>query len=256
MKFKATLFLTLALVAVYAAFSNGTPYLQTSFLARYALGDSFAGGFTHVFLHVGVLHLIGNLIPLIAFSLLLENILVGSDVIAIFVASGVFGGVLFSLLNPGAMLVGASAAISGVMAAAAALKPKQALVLLVGIPLAVAFLAVPLIDFSERAFERGLFERQAALENDVQVLVAQNKTVEASAANASLQAVSAQATQTVAGREREASTPTDFAVHAFGALAGVAFLWFFRRGKLRAGLKEYASLGEQLFSFLEKVKRH
>jgi membrane associated rhomboid family serine protease len=201
-------------------------------------------------LHVGVQHLVGNLLPLIAFSLLLENALVWADVLAVFAASGVLGGALFSLLNPGAELVGASAGISGLMAAAAALKPKRALVLLVCVPLFVAFAAVPLVSFSENAFERGLFERQAALETQVRALLAQNKFAEAAAANATLQSVAARAEQTIEGREREASTPTDFAVHVFGALAGVAFLWFFRRRELRVGLGEYSSLGEELFSFV------
>jgi membrane associated rhomboid family serine protease len=210
--------------------------------------------FTHLFLHVGVQHLIGNLLPLIAFSLLLESVLSSFEVIAVFVASGVVGGALFSLLNPGAMLVGASAAISGLMAACAAAKPKAALALLVAVPLLVSFAAVPAVAFAEQAFERGLNEKQAALQGEVASLVAQNRTVEAAAANASLQAVAAQAEQTTEGREREASTPTDFAVHAFGAIAGVLFLWFARRDVVREGLREYESLGGELFALFAAAK--
>lgn len=241
MRFKATIFLSAALVAVYFAFSNGTPYLPSSVLNAFGLGESPAGIFAHLFLHVGVIHLIGNLLPLIAFSLLLETVLVWTDVAAIFLASGALGGAFFAFLNPGVALIGASAAISGLMAAAAALKPKLALVLLV---------AIPLTDFGERAFERGLLDKKTALENEIPLLLAQNRTVEAVQANASLQTVSTQVEQTAEGKAREAATPTDFAVHAFGAFVGVAFLWFFRRRELRNGLNEYADLGEQLFSLL------
>ncbi len=250
MKFKATLLLSLALLAVYVAFSNGTPYLPSSLLGAFGLGESPLGFFTHIFLHVGVIHLAGNLLPLIAFSLLLETVLVWSDVLAIFLASGVLGGALFAFLNPGVELIGASAAISGLMAAAAALKPKRALVLLIAVPLIVAFALVPLVDFGEHAFESGLLEKKASLESEISVLLAQNRTAEAAQANASLQAVSAQAEQTAEGKAREAVTPSDFSVHAFGAFVGVAFLWLFRRRELRDGLNEYADLGEQLFSLL------
>jgi hypothetical protein len=140
------------------------------------------------------------------------------------------------------------------MAAAAALKPRQALVLLVCVPLAVAFVAAPLVALGEQAFERGLFEKKAALESEIPKLLAQNKTAEALAANATLQAVSVQSAQTAEGKEREAETPTDFTVHVFGAFVGVAFLWFFRREKLRRGLREYAALGESLFSFFGGLK--
>ncbi|MEM0475619.1 MAG: rhomboid family intramembrane serine protease [Candidatus Norongarragalinales archaeon] len=241
-------------LASYFAFSGGTPYLPTAFLTEFALAGSPIGFFTHVFLHVGIQHLISNLLPLFAFALLLETTLAWSDVIAIFLASGVFGGILFSLLNPGAALVGASAGVSGLMASAAALKPKRALALLVIVPLAIAFLAIPLVELGERAFERGLFERKASLESEIPVLLAQNKTVEAAQANASLQAVVAQAQQTVEGRLREEATQTDFTVHVFGAFVGVAFLWFFRRRKLSCGVREYAELGEALFSFFRAFK--
>jgi membrane associated rhomboid family serine protease len=243
----------------YFLFSEGTLYLPSGFLNSLALGavgaGQFAGLVTHVFLHVGILHLAGNLIPLVLFSLLLESALASVDVLIIFFASGILGGALFSFLNPSAYLIGASAAVSGLMSAVTALRPKQALALLVATPLLVSFVAFPIVSFAERSHERSLEEKQAALETNLSKLVAENKTVEAAQVNASLKIVERQAAQTLEGRLREEATPTDFLVHAFGALVGVAFLFFFRKKKLAEGIKEFESLGGELFAFFERVKR-
>jgi membrane associated rhomboid family serine protease len=252
----ATLTLFLLVALPYFLFSEGTLYLPTEFLNSLALSaGQYAGLVTHLFLHVGILHLSGNLIPLLLFSLLLESVLVSLDVLIIFFASGILGGALFSLLNPAAYLIGASAAVSGLMSACTALRPKQALVLLVATPILISFVVYPVVSFAERSSEQSLTEKQSALQSDLIKLVAENKTVEAAQVNASLKIVEKQAAQTLEGRQREEATPTDFLVHAFGALVGVAFLFFFRKKKLAEGIGEFESLGGELFAFFERVKR-
>ncbi len=252
----ASIILFSLLAAPYFLFSGGTLYLPSEFLNSLALGAGLhAGLVTHLFLHVGILHLSGNLVPLVLFSLLLESTLASIDVLAIFFASGVLGGALFSFLNPSAYLVGASAAVSGLMSAATALRPRQALALLVATPLLVSFVVFPIVSLFERVQERSLEQKQAALQANLTKLVEENKTVEAARVNASLQIVEKQATQTREGRLREETTPTDFLVHAFGAFVGVAFLFFFRKKKLVEGVKEFEALGALLFAFFEWFKR-
>jgi len=162
---------------------------------------------------------------------------------------------LFSLLNPSAFLIGASAAVSGLMSACTALRPKQALALLVATPILITFLVYPIVSLAERSSEQFLIEKQSILQSNLNKLIAENKTVEAIQVNESLKVVERQAKQTIEGRQREETTPTDFLVHAFGALVGVAFLFFFKRNKLNEGINEFESLGAELFSFFERVKR-
>jgi len=243
-------------VLPYFVFSGGTFYLPTDFLNSLALGvGQWFGLASHLFLHVGVLHLSGNLIPLLLFSLLLESVLSSVDVLLIFFSSGILGGFLFSLLNPSAFLIGASAAVSGLMSACTALRPKQALALLVATPILITFLVYPIVSLAERSSEQFLIEKQSILQSNLNKLIAENKTVEAIQVNESLKVVERQAKQTIEGRQREETTPTDFLVHAFGALVGVAFLFFFKRNKLNEGINEFESLGAELFSFFERVKR-
>lgn len=252
----ATLALFLLVVLPYFLFSGGTLYLPTDFLNSLALGaGQHAGLVSHLFLHVGILHLSGNLIPLLLFSLLLESTLASVDVLIIFFASGILGGALFSLLNPSAYLIGASAAVSGLMSACTALRPKQALVLLVATPILASFAVYPVVSFAERSSEQSFAEKQAALQSDLSKLVAENKTAEAAEVNASLKIVEKKAVQTLEGRQREEATPTDFLVHAFGALVGIVFLFFFRKKKLAEGIKEFESLGGELFAFFSHIKR-
>ncbi len=73
--------------------------------------------FTHQFLHGGIMHLLGNLVFLVLVGFAAEAALGSRQFLLFYLASGVSGGLLYALFaNGGGSLVGASGAISGVMA--------------------------------------------------------------------------------------------------------------------------------------------
>jgi len=73
-----------------------------------------------------LLHLAGNMAFLAVFGAVVEGALGGLGLLVLYGLAGVAGGLLHILVNPGstAPLVGASGAVFGVMAVAAALRPR------------------------------------------------------------------------------------------------------------------------------------
>lgn len=100
--------------------------------ARLWRGD-FLPLFTHMFLHGGPAHLLGNMYFLWIFGDNVEDRLGGGRFLLLYLLSGLGAGVLHCLLSadPLAPVVGASGAISGVMAAYALLFPQARLVSLI-----------------------------------------------------------------------------------------------------------------------------
>jgi membrane associated rhomboid family serine protease len=93
-----------------------------------------------VFLHSGLLHLLGNLLFLWVFGRTVESAMGGARFLAFFALCGAIAGLVHTLMSPGSTVptVGASGAISGVMGAYLALHPKakvRSLVVLVVLPL-------------------------------------------------------------------------------------------------------------------------
>lgn len=251
-----SLVLVLAVLLPYFLLSGGLFYLSDEAVATASFGAAQPEGIlSHAFLHVGFFHLIGNLVPLAIFALLLETALVATDVVILFVVSAVLASGLFSLVNPGAFLIGSSAGVSGLMTAATILRPRKALPLLIATPLIIYLLAFPAANALSDWNTSRLAEEQSALSQEVRQLVAQNKTVEAAEANESLQAVAAQHEQTIEGVQREAVTPTDFIVHVIGALVAVVYLFAFRREKIFEGILEFESLREDARRFFSRIKQ-
>lgn len=75
--------------------------------------------FTCIFLHGGVMHLIGNMVFLWLVGAILEKSLGGRHFIVLYILTGIFASLAFGLANPSSPgpLIGASGAISGLMGA-------------------------------------------------------------------------------------------------------------------------------------------
>ena len=84
---------------------------------------------TSTFVHVGWLHLLANLLYLAVFGLPVERRLGGAGLATIYVASGLVGNAVHLLVQPtsSAPAVGASGAVSGVIAAYLVLFPGATL---------------------------------------------------------------------------------------------------------------------------------
>ncbi|MBI5636205.1 rhomboid family intramembrane serine protease [Candidatus Micrarchaeota archaeon] len=237
----ATTLLSLSLLAAYFFLAGTSLYIPGPTMERLAfhLNNNPLSAVTHLFIHVGLQHLFGNLVPLIAFGIILELAISAMDLIALFIFAGVLSSALFALITPGAGLIGASAAISGMMGAAMLLKPKQTILLLLITPLLIYYAVYPATAavYSVRLEQVNVEQKQ--LEVKVTQLIRENKTVEAKAANATLAQAQAAKTQIVEGKKTEEKTPSTITVHLIGAALGIIFVFGFKRRKNAEGMKEY-----------------
>jgi membrane associated rhomboid family serine protease len=96
--------------------------------AHFVHGGNLAPLVSSLFLHDpgSLLHIAGNMAFLALFGALVEGALGGPLFLALYLASGIAGGLLHVYVNPSATepLVGASGAIFGVLAVAGALFPR------------------------------------------------------------------------------------------------------------------------------------
>ncbi len=249
----ASLLLVVAITGVYFWFSNGTLYLPDATVQSLSLNAQQypESAFTHLFIHVGVLHLIGNVVPLFLFALLFEFAVGALDVLVVFFASGVLASTLFVLTNPGVFLVGASAGVSGLIGAAFATRPRATTLALLFTPLLLGFVVYPYLSALSTTQASTLEEQTQLLQQNLTLLVQQNRTAEAAQVNQTLTLVQNQKTITEQGRAREAATPSDLSVHVYGALIGIAYVFLARRDKLDAAGREILDTGNAIRALFE-----
>ncbi|NUN11058.1 rhomboid family intramembrane serine protease [Candidatus Micrarchaeota archaeon] len=249
MRFVSALVLGFFILVPYLLFSQGTGYLPENIVSNWSLNvgtNPVLNAVFYLFNHVGLKHLLGNLFIVLVFALLLEAVLNWKHVLAIFFSSGLIAGISFSLLNPFTFLAGASAAGAGVMAAALALRPKLALVLLLLSPLVIQFIIFPFSDYATNAQKHFLTTNQEKLASQYSQLVKENNLPQALVVKEKLDVVSKTKQIVVRGETRQEETPTDFWVHAWGALLGVLYLGLFKRKELESGRKEFEDIGRIL----------
>jgi membrane associated rhomboid family serine protease len=252
-----TLFLAFTMLIAYFLLAANTPYITENNIDEYALNLVHPYSIlTHLFIHVGVYHIIGNLLPLILFGLVLESALLTLDVWFIFLISGTLASLLFALTNPGIPLIGASAGISGMLSSVMLVKPKSALALLIATPLLISFVFFPAADFAGKFYEENLVQKQVVQQQQLVQAVQTNQSEQVVAQlNQTLQTTEQQITITTEGKERESSTPTDFMVHVYGAVIGAFYVYFLKRKSLKAAEQDFVSIGEFIFQKADTISK-
>ena len=106
---------------------------------------------TYLFLHAGFLHLVINMLALLSFGPTIERTWGSGTFLACYLCAGILGGAVQSLFSAGP-IVGASAAIFGLFAAYAMIKPQAKLLsvflysmrvrLVLGLYIALSLLAI------------------------------------------------------------------------------------------------------------------
>ncbi len=239
----ATLVLAAAILVPYFLQSQGTLYLPNEVISENAFSFNQAGALlSHMFYHVGAYHLLGNLLPLLLFIFLLEQSLSWLDTISLFLFSGFFASAMFSLTNPSSFLVGASAGLSGVMAAVTMLNPSRAIPLLIAAPLITYAAVFPFVTALNQQQAESLASETGALEEQITAFEDAGLTQEAEAARQDLAATEEKVRVVAEGQEREHATHTDLFVHAYGALFAAAYLLAFKKDEVYRGLLEFNSL--------------
>lgn len=249
----ATIALSISMIMIYWMLSADTPYITDENLGDFALSSNNPLSFlSHLFIHVGIFHLIGNILPLILFGLVLESAIISIDVLIIFLLAGTISSFLFSLMNPGIPLIGASAGISGILAAVMLVKPKAALALLIATPLLISLAFFPAANFISHYYEENMVEKKVVLETQLERAIKTNQSVQViSQINKTIQKTDEKIEVTFSGRVREEATPTDFLVHVYGAIIGGFYIYFLRRQKLKDAEGEFVHIGSYIFHALD-----
>ncbi len=84
----------------------------------YVLSGGYWQLFTSLFVHVNLIHLLGNMVFLLIFGLRAEELFKTEEFVLIYFASGLFGNLLTLLAAPFIVSAGASGAIFGIFGAA------------------------------------------------------------------------------------------------------------------------------------------
>ncbi|MFH1107388.1 MAG: rhomboid family intramembrane serine protease [Candidatus Micrarchaeota archaeon] len=257
----AAVLLAAALLAVYLLLSGETPYIPSDQL--YTLSTSLGNPLTllsYVFVHVGIYHLAGKLRPLALCALVLESVLPSRHVVLLFLFSGAAAGIAFALTNPFITLIGASAGISGMMGAAMILRPKQSLVLLLALPLVVPLAVMPGIAAASSYYDSILSNERQSLQTSLVQAVNESRfnnsaalQQKISALNQSLAKTEKKIAQTKSGAAREEAVPTDLLVHFYGVVAGVLYVFLFRRRDMMDSKEEFIGLGDLLRSLPSRL---
>ena len=111
------------------------PYSQHEFLRLYSLRPAYfhyQNLITHMFLHSGWIHILGNMVVLWVFGDNVEDILGHGKFLMFYLACGVAGGLAQMAIDPYSRIpmVGASGAIAGVMGAYLVKFPRSQVVML------------------------------------------------------------------------------------------------------------------------------
>jgi membrane associated rhomboid family serine protease len=132
-----TLLLALANVLVYLAAPAVDAY---GFVPAHA---SVQAALASTFMHADLGHLLGNMVFLLVFGTIVERDLGTLRFTLIYVAAGLGGALLHAFVEPSSTLVGASGCLFGVMAAAAMLRPRLLVFVLVFAAFNALALALP-----------------------------------------------------------------------------------------------------------------
>ncbi len=231
---KATVLLSVLLVGSYFLLSEGSMFISRERLL--GLSFSFARPFNlvlYMFAHISTHHLAVNLAYIVLFALIVELALTATDVLLIFLLSGIGTAIVFSGLNPGINLVGASAGGAALIASSTLLNLKRAIIALIAIGL--VFLVLPnAINFLQEQEEAGLNKRAVELQQSYDQAVQAGQTDKVGKIAAEKQLVETKMQQFRESKKSAIETKSDFLIHLYAAIFGALYILIFRRKKLVA----------------------
>jgi membrane associated rhomboid family serine protease len=239
---KITISLAVITTAFYVALSQSLLYIPSKVLLQ--LGFNFEnpiGILLYSFLHVSPNHVIGNLILLFIVGAIAEQKLNRKDIIGIYFLSSFAAAITFSLLTPNTIIVGASAAISGLISAAVVADIKKAVVGIVAFTVLMFLIGPPLYQYSADQIEL-LRDKTSVLEQQLQttslqleMAIEQNNTVLIEQLQEKYDTTYYELNESTMakvnveeGVEREKRSQTSSLAHIVGAIVGFIYLWRIR----------------------------
>jgi membrane associated rhomboid family serine protease len=275
---RATLLILFLTFLAYMLVSGWQPYIYPiSKIDPYSLNTNnvFFGSFAYLFMHVGLKHLVGNMALLLVVGTIAEQRLKFRDTFILYILCGTLSGFLYTLVNPGVWVVGASAAVSAMVVAAFIADIKKSFVAFLAAMLLIPYAVYPATDsFVEsqiqskeleiskklekiQAYEKEQSELDRVLEdlqhkleqgivNETQYTEQrQNVTQHLLSLNASLSttmhelnATSLSRVTLKQGKATEEATPVSFIIHVFGFILSAIYIFIFRKDVLKGMRKD------------------
>ena len=240
---KNTIIIAVITLLAYLFLSETLYYISTSGIMQYGFRfDNILGVLTYSFLHVSPTHLIGNLILLIPIGIIAEKKLRHKDYFGIYFGSAIISALIFGLLVPKTFLVGASAAISGMLMVAFLVDVKKTVLAIITTTLIIFIVSPQISIYTENSLlaleSQGTDLLQSLDETNKELLIAIERNDSALIENLSIQkgetetklvGVLKKSQNINAGIAREDDTTSLPLTHLAGALSGLAYLLLFRR---------------------------
>jgi len=263
---KYTLILVLLTSAFYFVFSSFFLFIPNSTIYEFGFSVSnWIGLITYPFLHISLIHLLGNMFLLMAIGFVVEEKLNWKDYYALYLISAVTAGIFFVMLSPNVLLAGASAAIGGFLIPACLIDFKKTIAYIVMFSLASMLIAPVITDAVttfygqsrqigtelETAYNQTVAQKEQVAQN-ISVLddkfnrgeititeynrskqelvqIADNLTKQQETVYANLNNTAATVSNIEEGMTREQTSKSSLAVHLFGSFMGLAYIAIFRR---------------------------
>ena len=129
---KYTLLLVLVTTLSYFLFSSSNFFIPIQSISNFGLSfENIFGVITYPFLHISLNHLIGNMCLLMAIGFVAESRLNRKDFFAIYFLSSIATGLVVAFFAQNTILIGASAAVAGLVIPACLIDFKKVIVYLV-----------------------------------------------------------------------------------------------------------------------------
>jgi membrane associated rhomboid family serine protease len=265
-RLKYTLILVLLTSAFYFVFSSFFLFISNSTIYEFGFSVSnWVGLVTYPFLHVGLIHLLGNMFLLMAIGFVVEEKLNWKDYYALYFISAITAGIFFVMLSPNVILAGASAAIGGFLIPACLIDFRKTIAYILMFSLASMLIAPVITDAVtgfygqsqkisaelEYAYNQTAAQKEQVVQNisalddkfnrgeititdynrskQELVQIADNLTKQQETVYANLNKTVATVSNLEEGIAREQTSKTSLIVHLFGSFMGLAYLAIFRR---------------------------
>ena len=265
-RLKYTLILVLLTSAFYFVFSSFFLFIPNSTIYEFGFSlSNWIGLVTYPFLHISLIHLLGNMFLLMAIGFVVEEKLNWKDYYALYLISAVTAGIFFVMLSPNVLLAGASAAIGGFLIPACLIDFKKTIAYILMFSLASMLIAPVITDAVtsfygqsrqigtelETAYNQTVAQKEQVAQN-ISVLddkfnrgeititeynqskqelvqIADNLTKQQETVYANLNNTAATVSNIEEGMTREQTSKSSLAVHLFGSFMGLAYIAIFRR---------------------------
>ncbi len=229
---KATIALCVAITAAFFLLSKNGFFIDWQTIGGLSFGITAPWNIiSYLFVHSGFAHLTANVFSILAFGYVVEQKIGTKKTVVLFALSAVLAAIIFSLVQPGQAIFGASLIASGLIGAGFAIAPKKTIIAAILLAVLVALLIRPVELTVYAQHKENIKTELQKAQNEKTLAIKSGETQKAKQAEAKASALSKTISELQAQEQKAFSTETASTAHAFGAIIGFFFAYFYCRKK-------------------------